>query len=117
MGEKRTRDSMELLQGTLDVLVLRALEGGPAHGYAVSRWVRERTNGALHIEDAPLYKALHRLEHARAVAAEWGVSENNRRARYYRLTAIGRRRLRKETRAWRDYASAVSRVLTPGPSA
>jgi PadR family transcriptional regulator len=117
MGEKKTRDAMELLQGTLDVLVLRALERGPAHGYAVSRWVRERTSGKLHIEDAPLYKALHRLEHARAIAAEWGVSENNRRARYYRLTATGRRRLRAEMRAWHEYASAVSSVLSRDPSA
>lgn len=104
---------MDLLQGTLDVLILRALTAGPAHGYAVSRWVRERTGGALHIEDAPLYKALHRLEHAGCVAASWGVSENNRRARYYRLTATGRRRLRAETSTWRRYALAVSSVLEP----
>ena len=104
---------MELLQGTLDVLVLRALAAGPAHGYAVSRWVHERTRGSLQIEDAPLYKALHRLEHAGCVAAEWGVSENNRRARYYRLTPKGRRRLRAETVAWRQYASAISSVLEP----
>lgn len=113
MGEKKTRESMELLQGTLDVLILRALGDRPAHGYAVSRWVRERTSGTLQIEDAPLYKALHRLEHAGCVAAEWGLSENNRRARYYRLTPTGRRRLRHETQVWRDYASAVSTVLGP----
>jgi PadR family transcriptional regulator, regulatory protein PadR len=113
MGSKQSRDAMELLQGTLDVLILRALGAGPAHGYAVSRWVRERTSGSLCIEDAPLYKALHRLEHAGCVDAEWGVSENNRRARYYRLTPKGRRRLRAETLAWQQYPSAVSSVLAP----
>jgi PadR family transcriptional regulator PadR len=102
---------MALLQGTLDVLVLQALSAGPAHGYAVSRFVRERTRGLLQIEDAPLYKALHRLEVAGAVAAEWGVSDNNRRARYYRLTVAGRRRLRQQASAWRQYAAAVSSVL------
>ena len=108
-----TREAMDLLQGTLDVLVLRTLDRGPMHGYAVSRWIRERTEGAIAIEDAPLYKALHRLEHARCVEAEWGLSERNRRARYYRLTARGRRRLEAEVSAWRLYAAAVFRVLEP----
>jgi transcriptional regulator len=105
---------MELLQGTLDVLILRTLAWQqPMHGYAVSRWIRERTEGTIEIEDAPLYKALHRLERAGCVSAEWGVSENNRRARYYRLTPTGRRRLREEESAWRRYAAAVFRVLEP----
>jgi transcriptional regulator len=108
-----TREAMDLLQGTLDVLVLRTLDRGPKHGYAVSRFIRERTGGAIEIEDAPLYKALHRLEAARCVEAEWGLSENNRRARYYRLTARGRRRLEAEVAAWRLYAAAVFRVLEP----
>jgi transcriptional regulator len=107
------RDAMELLQGTLDVLILRTLAWRPMHGYAVSRWIRERTEGTIEIEDAPLYKALHRLERANCVSAEWGLSENNRRARYYRLTATGRRRLREEESAWRRYAAAVFRVLEP----
>ena len=102
---------MGLLQGTLDVLILRALADGPRHGYAVSRWVRERTDGTLRIEDAPLYKALRRLEHAACVSAEWGASENNRRARYYRLTSGGRARLRRQEAAWRRYAAAVFQVL------
>ena len=106
-------DPMSLLQGTLDVLVLRALVDGPRHGYAVSRWVRDRTEGALQIEDAPLYKALRRLEQAGCVTAEWGASENNRRARYYRLTPKGRKRLRADDGAWRRYAAAVFRVLGP----
>lgn len=105
-------EPMELLQGTLDVLVLRALEhDGPLHGYAVSRWVRDRTRGTLLVEDAPLYKALYRLEHAGCVSAAWGLSDQNRRARYYRLTPKGRRRLASETAAWRRYAAAVFSVL------
>jgi transcriptional regulator len=104
---------MDLLQGTLDVLILRALADGPRHGYAVSRWVRDRTGGTLQIEDAPLYKALRRLEQADCLAAEWGASESKRRARYYRLTPAGRRRLRAEESAWRRYASAMFEVLKP----
>jgi transcriptional regulator len=106
-------DRMNLVQGTLDVLILQALADGPRHGYAVSRWVHQRTSGTLQIEDAPLYKALHRLEHAGCIGAEWGLSENNRRARFYRLTAAGRRRLRRDTLAWQRYATAVASVLKP----
>ena len=105
--------TLDLLQGTLDVLVLRTLAWGPMHGYAVSRSIRQRTDGVIDIEDAPLYKALHRLEHAGFVAAEWGLSENNRKARYYELTAAGRRHLRVEEDAWRRYAAAVFKVLEP----
>lgn len=104
---------LDLLQGTLDVLVLRTLAWGSMHGYAVSRWIHERTDGVLEIEDAPLYKALHRLERAGYVAAEWGLSENKRRARYYSLTAAGRRQLKAEETAWRQYAAAVFKVLEP----
>jgi transcriptional regulator len=107
------RGAMDLLQGTLDVLVLRTLAWQPMHGYGVSRWIRERTQGTIAIEDAPLYKALHRLERTGSVQAEWGLSENNRRARYYRLTAAGRQRLKSEESAWRRYAAAVFRVLEP----
>ena len=111
-GEVIAKAPLDLLQGTLDVLVLRALSHGAQHGYAVSRWVRERTDGALQVEDAPLYKALRRLEQAGCVSAEWGASEHNRRARYYRLTTKGRRRLRAEESAWRRYAAAVFDVLS-----
>jgi transcriptional regulator len=104
---------LDLLQGTLDVLVLRTLVWGPMHGYAVSRWIHQRTDGVLTIEDAPLYKALHRLERAAFVSAEWGLSENNRRARYYALTPAGRRQLKAEEAAWRRYAAAVAKVLEP----
>lgn len=104
---------LDLLQGTLDVLVLRALAWGPMHGYAVSRWIHQRTDGVLEIEDAPLYKALHRLERAGFVAAEWGLSEKNRRARYYALTPAGRRHFSAEEATWRRYAAAVFKVLEP----
>jgi len=105
------QEPMVLLQGTLDVLILRALAWEPMHGYAVTRWIRERTNGTIEIEDAPLYKSLHRLEQAGSVSAEWGVSENNRRARYYKLTPHGRQQLKSEESAWRRYAAAVFAVL------
>jgi transcriptional regulator len=107
------REPMDLLQGTLDVLILRTLAWEPMHGYAISRWIHERTGGTLEIEDAPLYKALHRLERSQCVDAEWGLSENNRRARYYRLTTRGRQQLKAEASAWRRYAEAVFRVLEP----
>ena len=107
------REPLDLLQGTLDVLVLRTLTWGPMHGYAVSRWIRQRTEGVLEIEDAPLYKALHRLERDGHVKATWGLSENNRRARFYELTAAGRKQLRAEEGAWRKYAEAVFKVLEP----
>jgi PadR family transcriptional regulator PadR len=103
--------SLSLLQGTVDLLILRALQGGPAHGYAVSRWVRERTGGVLSMEDAALYQALHRLEAREWITAEWGLSENNRRAKYYTLTPVGRRQLRIEVSAWRTYAEAVFKVI------
>ena len=106
-----TRAPLDLLQGTVDLLVLKSLSWGPQHGYAVSRWIRERSQGAFGLEDAGLYQALHRLERKRWVSATWGLSENNRRARYYELTAEGRARLRTETGTWRQYAAAVFRVL------
>ena len=104
---------LDLLQGTVDILVLQTLAWGPMHGYAVASWVRERTGGVLELEDAPLYKALHRLEKQGYVEAEWGLSENNRRARYYQLTAAGREQLRGEAATWRRYAEAVFKVLEP----
>ena len=104
---------LDLLQGTVDILVLQTLAWGPMHGYAVASWVRERTGGVLELEDAPLYKALHRLEKQGYVEAEWGLSENNRRARFYQLTPAGRGQLRSEAATWRRYAEAVFKVLEP----
>ena len=105
------REPLELLQGTGDVLILKALSWGPKHGYAVSRWIRERTDGALGLEEAALYQALHRLERKRLIESEWGLSETNRRARFYQLTSSGRAQLRAEAASWRQYAAAVFRVL------
>jgi transcriptional regulator len=100
-----------LLQGTLDLLVLKTLAWGPLHGYAVARWIRETTGDELQIEEGALYTSLHRMEKRGWVAAEWGLSENNRKARYYQLTALGRRQLRGKTAAWQRYAHAVFKVI------
>jgi PadR family transcriptional regulator PadR len=100
-----------LLYGTLDVLVLKALAWDTMHGYAVSSWIRERTRGVVTVEDAALYKALHRLERSGHIESAWGVSENNRRAKYYTLTTHGRQQLQREASAWRRYVEAVSMVL------
>jgi transcriptional regulator len=103
--------ALSFLQGTVDLLILRALHPGPAHGYAVSRWIRDRTRGVLTMEDAALYQALHRLEARGWIAAEWGLSENNRRAKFYELTSTGRRQLRSEVSLWKRYAEAVFNVI------
>src|SRR5215218_295006 len=105
------QSALSLVQGTVSLLILRALQKGPAHGYAITRWIHERTDGALVMEDAALYQALHRLEARGWVEAEWGASENNRRAKYYALTAAGRRQLRSEVSAWRRYATAMLKVI------
>ena len=102
-----------MMQGTVDMLILHALQSGPAHGYAVTRWIRERTGGTLALEDAALYQALHRLEARGWIDAEWGASENNRRARFYSLTSSGRRQLKAEAEAFRRYASAVFQIIDP----
>ena len=104
-------DSLDLLRGTLDVLVLKALTWGPRHGYAVARWIDDATTGTLQVEEGALYHALHRLEKRGAVASEWGVSETNRRAKYYTLTAVGRRQLAAQTDSWTRYAEAVFAAL------
>ncbi len=104
---------LALLQGTLDLLVLKTLSGRPMHGYGIAVAIGERTGGELAIDDAALYQALHRLERRGLVAAEWDRSENNRRARYYTLTPEGRHRLQQETAEWRRYAKAVFAVLEP----
>jgi transcriptional regulator len=102
---------MPLVQGTLDLLVLRTLSSGSMHGYGIATAVHERTGGELAIEDAALYQALHRLDRQGLVEAEWGPSENNRRARYYALTSAGRTRLREQTANWRRYSRAIEAVL------
>ena len=105
--------SLDLLQGTLDLLVLKALAAGPLHGYAVARIIRERSDNVFLIEEGALYPALHRLERKRLIESTWGLSENNRRAKYYQLTARGRSQLRSETATWQRYVKAVAGVLQP----
>jgi len=107
------RTPSELLQGTVDILILRALTGEPMHGYAISRWLDARSDGVLTVDGAALYQALHRLAKKKWVAAEWGVSENNRKAKFYSVTTAGRAQLRAETGVWQTYADAVSKILKP----
>jgi PadR family transcriptional regulator PadR len=105
------RSDLDLVQGTLDVLVLKTLTWGPRHGYAVAHWIRQTSGDELRVDDGALYTSLHRLEARRLVRADWGLSENNRRAKYYELTAAGRRELIAESERWNRYTAAVSRVL------
>lgn len=102
---------LRLIQGTVDLLVLKTLAQGASHGYGVSSWIRRQTGGELELEDAALYQSLHRLERRGLVESEWGLSDNNRRAKFYQLTAEGRGRLQVESRQWSRYARAVFRVL------
>ena len=110
-------DALELVPGTLAVLILRTLGWEPMHGYGISQWIRERTGGVLAVQDAALYQALRRLEKKGWVEAEWARTENNRRARYYRLTPTGRAQLTRETATWRRYVEAVFSVLEPAGAA
>ena len=103
----------DLLQGTLDLLILKALAKGAMHGYGVAEWIHESSQDVLRVEEGALYPALHRLELRGLLSAEWGTSNNNRRAKYYRLTAKGRRQLEVETSKWEKLARAVARVLRP----
>jgi transcriptional regulator len=108
----QTRDEdLELLKGTLDVLVLKALTWGPRHGYAVARWIGDATDDVLQIKEGALYHALHRLERKGWVESEWGVSDANRRAKYYTLTTSGRQQLGVKATAWTRYAEAVFAAL------
>ena len=108
-------DELELMRGTLDLLILRTLAPIAMHGYAVAAAIKERSGGELLVEEGALYPALHRLEERGLVEAEWGVSENNRRARYYALTRTGAKRLRAASAEWDRYVQAVGRVLAPAP--
>ena len=105
------REKDDVLQGTLDMLVLKALTWGPMHGYSVLAWLRQTTKDELHVEDAALYPALHRLEARKLIDAEWGVSENNRRAKFYRLTPKGKKQLSVEATKWDKLAGAIARIL------
>lgn len=107
---------MALLKGTLDVLVLKTLSWGPMHGFEITRWLEARSGGQLEVTDAALLQALHRMEERKLLAAEWGVTGNGRRARYYRLTSKGRATLRAESAALVDHMAALTAILT-APSA
>lgn len=111
-------EALPLVKGTLDVLVLKALTWTPMHGFEITQWVEARSGGALDVRDSALYQALHRIEDRGLVVAEWGVTENNQRARYYKITKAGRAHLTAETRQWVRYANTVTDILTsaPGPS-
>lgn len=110
--------AIPIVKGTLDNLVLKALCWMPMHGFEITRWVEARSRGALDIRDSALYQALHRLEERDLVGADWGITENNQRARYYRITKAGRARLAAETAQWVRYAKTVTDILTttPGPA-
>ena len=109
--------SIEFLKGTLDLMILKTLSWGPTHGYGIARWIEECTNDVLKVEEGSLYPALYKLEDKGLVAAEWGISEHNRRAKFYRLTAAGKRQLAASHTYWSRFADAVSRVLTTAPAA
>src|SRR6266508_453793 len=115
MGGPMRQPTPEILRGTFDMLILRALSWGPAHGYAIARWIEHATSDALAVGEGTLYPALHRLEARGWVDAKWGVSENNRQAKFYALTKRGRARLNVETDNWRRYAAAVFAALNAQP--
>lgn len=108
MAKQRKAD---LLQGTLDMLVLKSLAAGPLHGYGVAKWIQTTTDDALKIEEGSLYPALHRMQRHGWLSSEWGLSESNRRAKYYQLTRGGRAQLKKEVLAWDHLVQAISQVL------
>jgi len=105
-----------LIKGTLDVLVLQALLWGPMHGFEITTWLEARSGGALDIDDSALYQALHRMEERDLIAADWGVTENNRRARYYQLTSKGRAHLRSEASILTRYAKTITAILAERPA-
>jgi len=113
MSTQKEKDRLELLQGTLDLLILRTLIFGPQHGQGIARAIQQTTEDELLVEHGALYPALQRLEERGWIAADWGTSTNNRKARFYTLTRAGRKQLVKETTKWRRLAAAIGRVLGP----
>ena len=107
----------DLLQGTLDLLIMRTLSGGSRHGYQIARAIKASSMDVLHVEEGALYPALHRIEARGWIAASWGVSENNRRAKFYSLTPEGREALEDHAKSWDEYVEAVSRVMKHAPEA
>ena len=110
MGAPKKPDA-DLIPGTLDMLILKTLSRGPMHGYQIAQFIQSASRDVLHVEEGALYPALHRLEVRGLLKAEWGASENNRRAKFYEMTALGRRELDSETAYWARVAAAVTRVM------
>ncbi len=106
-----SKQKADLLQGTLDLLVLKTLQSGPTHGWEIAQRIQLLSEDVLQVNQGSLYPALHRLEDRGLIASEWGASDNNRKAKYYKLTAAGRRQLQTETEAWRRFSWAIARVL------
>ena len=106
-------DALPVVKGTLDVLVLKALSADPMHGFEIVSWLEARSQGGLEIEDSAVYQALYRMEQRGLIGAQWGVTENNRRARYYKITATGRAELRAQTSQWLHYTRLVTGILSP----
>jgi transcriptional regulator len=111
MPAANTSNDLDLLKGTLDVMILKALSWGPQHGFGVAKWIRLTTDELLQIDDSALYPALHRLEHRGLIDADWRITENKRRAKYYTLTTKGRQQLRVRVSSWDMYSRAVSKVV------
>lgn len=107
-----SKPQLDLVRGTLDVLILKSLVWGSLHGYAITSVIQRQTDDALLVEEGTLYPALWRLENKGLIEAEWGLSENNRKAKFYRLTAAGRKQLREETKTWEAYSEAVTKMLS-----
>jgi transcriptional regulator len=105
------RSSVDVLQGSLDLLVLKTLSWGPMHGFGIARWLRQLTDDVLQVEEGSLYPALYRMDNRGWIKSEWRLTENNRRAKYYRLTAAGRRQFAAESGEWLRFAGAMSKVL------
>jgi PadR family transcriptional regulator PadR len=116
LGEAVADRDVDLIQGTLNVLILKTLSWKPMNGYAIAQWVRDATAGAIELDEGALYPALHRMEHRGWIAAEWALTENNRRAKYYHLTPLGRRTLRSRTESWERLVTAVGKVLYAPPN-
>ena len=108
-------ESIDFLRGTLDLIILKTLSWGPTHGYGIARWIEQCTDDVLQVEEGSLYPALHKLEERGLITAEWGISEHNRRAKFYRLTATGKRELSASHQYWARFALAVSKVLETSP--
>lgn len=108
--------STDFLRGTLDLMILKTLSWGPAHGYGIARWIEQCTGDVLQVEEGSLYPALHKLEDRELISADWGITEHNRRAKFYRLTPAGRAQLRTSRESWARFATAVAQVLDTAPA-